>query len=166
MNNFGLVFLFLAVASAKLCYLPNQGINTWPSGTKVTDESLVNCPQPEDPYHFSECCDEGQESLCCEPKHHAKTALFGSNNQLLIITSVGVITMCLAVMVVVLVCCFSSQCPLYTCTACPPNYQHDEAVAFTTKEEMMKLNGMPDEECLHPQSYEPNAVKIRPVCDV
>lgn len=66
--------------------------------------------------------------------------MYFSIHRLLIITSVGVITMCLAVMVVVLVCCFSSQCPLYTCTACPPNYQHDEAVAFSKTSSMLTLN--------------------------
>lgn len=99
---------------------------------------------------------------------------------MLMFISAAVIMTCLIAMIVILVCCFCSKCPLYS--ACHSKYHNNDAIAFckfktsltillsidffntATKEEMERLNGMPDEEySIQQNSYEPNAVKVRAV---
>ncbi len=100
---------------------------------------------------------------------------------MLIAISVGVIISCLLSSILVLVCCFCSKCPLYS--VCHSKYEHNDTIAFckflefknneklniifffitATKEELMKLNGMPNEDYKIQQGYEPNAVQVRPV---
>lgn len=165
-QNFYLVIQLslLAAVSAKLCYLPNRGID---SPTKIiADTSLFQCPRAEDPSHLTECCSEGESDLCC-PKHVNSTFIDGLNlsYELLVIISCGFITFCLLVSILLIFCCFCDSCPMYTCCICRVKHRHDEAISFSTLEETTNLNGMPDEDYNNQQAYE-TQIKVRPVCDV
>ncbi|XP_046653847.1 uncharacterized protein LOC124344358 [Daphnia pulicaria] len=128
------------------------------------DQDLFHCPRPEDPPQFTDCCYSDSQAvpatgMCCERKSH--DSMLGFGDSMLIAISVGVIISCLLSSILVLVCCFCSKCPLYS--VCHSKYEHNDTIAFSTKEELMKLNGMPNEDYKIQQGYEPNAVQVRPV---
>ncbi|KZS03215.1 Uncharacterized protein APZ42_034096 [Daphnia magna] len=156
-------FSFLPCICARLCQRESQGLsnNATASQSYSDNQDLYHCPQPGDPSHFTDCCysDSKISGECCERKH--RDFVSGFDDSLLIAISVGVIIVCLLTSVLVLICCFCSRCPLYT--VCHNKYHHNDTIAFTTKEELMKLNGMPNEDYKIQHGYEPNAVQVRPV---
>jgi len=150
-------------AHGRLCHVTNLFLDSpLLNGSNKTDSSMYQCPQPGEPYTYTDCCfmDPNENPKpCCEPK--SAGLLPGMDDEVLILVSIGVIAACLLCSIIVLICCFWSRCPLHT--SCSVNYKHNEAIAFSTKEERQKLNGMPNEEYGDTLS---NPIKIRPVADV
>jgi len=169
-NNFKMRKCFLPIfvallpgAYCRLCHVTSLFLESpLLVGSNKTDSSIYQCPQPGDPHTFTDCCimePNEKPRPCCEPKTIG--FLPGMDDEVLIIVSIGVIAACLLCSIMVLICCFWSKCPLHS--ACSVNYKHNEAIAFSTKEERQKLNGMPNEEYGDHMS---NPIKIRPVADV
>jgi len=161
-----LIPVFLSLfpgAYSRLCHVTSLLLeNPLSKGSNKTDTLMYQCPQPGDPHTFTDCCfaeETENPEICCESRNVG--FLPGLDDEMLIIVSIGVIIACLLSSITVLICCFWSKCPLHS--SCSVDYKHKEAIAFSTKEERMKLNGMPDEEY---RDHKSHAVKIRPVADV
>lgn len=171
-NLFLLGILLLSVCSnveSRLCQADKSAHNNSIIGTKnngtpnMTDASLYLCPRPNDAQHLTECCFLDAIASCCERKH--QDFISGIDDRILIVISIGVIISCALSVALVLVCCFWNKCPLYS--TCGSSYQHNDTIAFTmtaTKEEMMKLNGMPNEDYNLHLSKQPD-VQVRRVYD-
>ncbi|KAK4314799.1 hypothetical protein Pmani_013944 [Petrolisthes manimaculis] len=95
---------------------------------------------------------------CCVPTV-TSTGFFYIDDQLAMIIALSVTSMCVLATITIIICCFWSQCPLYT--ACRIRYHQDDIIAYVTKdEETAGLNDMPPEETKGVNIYSPNAVKV------
>ncbi|XP_065350733.1 uncharacterized protein LOC135946447 [Cloeon dipterum] len=125
------------------------------------DESGVHwlsCPQEDQPFYYTECCASNQTLRCCP--HGSIINYF--DEQVVMIVSIIVISLCVLLIILTLVCCFSSNCPMYN--FCRVTYTQGGVVAYSTKEEE-PLTNPPDEP--EQKSYIPSsAVKIKMMDEV
>ncbi|XP_059490681.1 uncharacterized protein LOC132205577 [Neocloeon triangulifer] len=125
------------------------------------DESGVHwlsCPQDDQPFYYTECCASNQTLRCCP--HGSFIQYF--DEQVVMIVSIVVISICVLLIVLTLVCCFSSNCPMYN--LCRVNYTQGGVVAYSKEEE--PLTGHPQDEP-EQKSYIPSsAIKIKHMDEV
>ncbi|XP_076363015.1 uncharacterized protein LOC143253286 [Tachypleus tridentatus] len=99
--------------------------------------SLYRCPLSTDPEYYTECCDN-IEKICCPLTRQ----FYEIENWLAIIIAVSVSLICLTLAAVVVICCFSSHCPLYN--ICRRQYTAEIPV-YDKEEDNFSSAAMPKE---------------------
>jgi len=103
----GVIQTVLSKKSAHFCPI---GTEYYVEDTNETIQEFIECPGPDDPPHFTLCC----PGKCCELE--VVDSLLGLDISYTIALSLTVILACLVAGVGIVICCFSSRCPMYdTC---------------------------------------------------
>ncbi|XP_075234710.1 uncharacterized protein LOC142332269 [Lycorma delicatula] len=139
-----LFFYLIAVTECSLKGRECDGNGTW-----------WFCPGTTYPQHYTRCCWDDPNVQCC-PEITEST-----DNRSVMIVGITVITTCVILAIIVVICCFWSACPLSN--MCTVNYTYDNIIAHT-KEDI--TSNLPPENSDNCKNYSPVPVKIKPVEDV
>ena len=81
---------------------------------------FYECPSPGDPEDHTRCC---ETESCCKLEHI--DSVLGLDLKKAMIISLCVIIFCVFTGVVIIICCFAHQCPLYD--ACSGSWDKDQS---------------------------------------
>ncbi|XP_065218813.1 uncharacterized protein LOC135844518 [Planococcus citri] len=125
----------------------------------MVNNDRINCPGPKDQLNYTHCCmhENSTETFCCLNRNHHHEHY----DRLVMLVSITVISSCLAISFLIIICCFWSRCPLFY--SCRVNYAQRGIIAYSKEEEA--LNQPPDENDYCHQ-YTPVNVKICKVNDI
>lgn len=140
------------LSAGKLCPANRTAANSSHDDTTWTTDS-VECPTSEYPKNHIECCGPADvtQPQCCLPGGR----FYEIDSRIATAIAASVITCCIAVAVLVLVCCFWSRCPLYN--TCRAHYTDSGVVIYAPTD--CTSNVMPSEpENKSKNVYAPNVL--------
>ncbi|XP_046683275.1 uncharacterized protein LOC124369343 isoform X2 [Homalodisca vitripennis] len=118
------------------------------------DGSTRSCPGSSDPLDYTRCCWNSSLLFCCPQS----SVIDSSHQRNVMLAGITVISACILVSILIIVCCFWSRCPLFK--MCRVNYTHSEILSYSKEEEALR---MPSEGAEGVHHYSPCHVVIKPV---
>jgi len=124
----GDVFTIIPSAAATITFCPVD-----PEGSdylKLEGKSIkeyFECPGPDDPSDHTICCKDNQ---CCPVKHI--DSVLGIDIKDAMVISITVIIISITTAITLIICCFSSNCPLYD--TCAGGYKRRDILPFGSYE--------------------------------